>query len=125
MTIFGGGYRCSQNSHTPPFWSKKKKRCIDSYYFLCSSLTHFGSFFFIPAHMLCQPHLACVWDVKLFVCPTRMEDIKVKDYVIFIFGFLTVPVTGLARGWKNAFILVVLLSVCLTVVIWEMKANTV
>lgn len=89
---------------------------IDPFWFLL---------FFFPAHMLCQPHLTCVWDVKPFVCPTRMEDTDVRDYVIFIFGFRTAPVTGLARGWKDVFISVLLLSGCLTLVIWEMKVNTV
>lgn len=58
---------------------------------------------------------------ETFVFPTRMKDIKLRDYIP-----LWIPhIDGLARGLKGVFLLVVSPSGFLTLLSWEMKMSPV
>lgn len=114
-------------SQIPPFCSKER-RCVDSYCFLCSLQTHFGPlppfFFFLnSSSMLWQPHIVQYFSFgcETFVFPTRMKDVKLRDYI-----HLRIPhIAGLARGLKGVFLSVVSPSGFLTVLTWEMKMSPV
>lgn len=80
-------------------------------------------FFLNSSSMLWQPHIVQYFSFgcETFVFPTRMKDVKLRDYI-----HLRIPhIAGLARGLKGVFLSVVSPSGFLTVLTWEMKMSPV
>lgn len=87
------------------------------------SFLHWHPFFFSQLYVIPAPFsiIFRFWMCNIFVCPTEKKNIKVRDYVIFIFKFPTGPITSLAK--TIVFVLGILPSWCWTLLIQEMKVN--